>query len=491
VSFNNDEDGDGLAALFGGITPQGAPDAEPGPRRAAQQPADAPAAPPPSPAPQYPGLAPEPYGAPPAPSAPAPVTPAWEMPAPAQPPQPAGQPYPQATQFPHAPQYPQTPAYEMPAPAAPPAYEMPAPTAPPAYEMPAPAAPPQPTYGAPPAPHYPGLTPASPYPPTAQYPAPVDPVASPPPASDEPPMYRPRAADAAPADDPRRAYDRPVAYDAPAAYDPPAPSRADDPALRAAPQPVVEPPAFGGFDALGLQPPEPRSAETPGGMPAAEHPLVRADAAPLATVFPPGPLLPDSTAAVESPEELGRSTVVERIGLVLAVLTGPLGLLMAIVTAARGVRRRGWLNGIGRASLALAVISTIMAGIGGYVLWNLRLDQLEHDEVAAASAEFCAAGAADPAIVSAPLLGWPSPGATISDSLTSMQAWTDEWVALAATSPAELRDGLDLLAARGQTIIDAVAGSRIIDRETNEQQITSIEGQSGVAGWYATYCAEP
>ena len=72
-----------------------------------------------------------------------------------------------------------------------------------------------------------------------------------------------------------------------------------------------------------------------------------------------------------------------------------------------------------------------------------------------------------------------------------MQAWTDQWTALSATAPADLRTGLDLLAARGQTIIDAVTASRIVDRAANEQQITSVEGQAGVAGWYATYCVEP
>ncbi len=219
--------------------------------------------------------------------------------------------------------------------------------------------------------------------------------------------------------------------------------------------------------------------------------MLRSDAAPPATVFPPGPLLPSSSSAVETPEDLERSTVGEKVGLALAVLTGPIGLVIAIVNAARGARRRGWLIGIARASLVLAVISTIAAGIGGYVLWNIRADQIEHAEIAAASAEFCAAGAADPAIVTPPTLGWPAPGATTTESLALMQAWTDNWTTLAATSPASLRTGMELLATRGQTIIDAVTASRTVDDAANQQQISSIEAQSGVAAWYANYCAAP
>jgi hypothetical protein len=234
-----------------------------------------------------------------------------------------------------------------------------------------------------------------------------------------------------------------------------------------------------------------RAYAAPAEVPRAEPPAVRSDAGSPATVFPPGPLLPSATAAVETPEDLERSTVGEKVGLAVAILTGPIGLVVAIVTAARGARRRGWLIGMAKASLVLAVISTIAAGIGGYTLWNIRADQIQHDAIAAASAEFCAAGAADPSIVTPPVLGWPAPGATTTESLAAMQAWTDNWTTLAATSPATLRTGMELLATRGQVIIDAVTASRSIDDAANQQQISQIEAQSGVAAWYATYCAQP
>jgi hypothetical protein len=233
-------------------------------------------------------------------------------------------------------------------------------------------------------------------------------------------------------------------------------------------------------------PPDPRPVE----QSVDEHPLVRAEPAVPATVFPPGPLLPSSTA-VETPDDLERSTAVEKVGLALAVIAGPIGLAMAIVNAVRSARRRGWLIGVVRASLVLGVISSIAAGIAGYVLWNVRLDQIAHAEIAAASAEFCAAAEADPTMVTPPTLGWPAQGASVGESITAMQAWTDRWTTLAATSPDKLRTGMEQLAETGQNIVESVTEARVVDDATNQAQIAASAGESGVAAWHTTYCVEP
>jgi hypothetical protein len=176
---------------------------------------------------------------------------------------------------------------------------------------------------------------------------------------------------------------------------------------------------------------------------------------------------------------------------VLAVIAGPIGLLMAIINAARSARRRGWLIGIVRASLVLGVLSSLAAGIAAYVVVNTRLEQIAYAEVAAASAEFCAAAEVDPAMVTPPTLGWPAQGASVNESITTMQAWTDRWTALAASSPPKLRTGIELLAQRGQAIVDSVTQARVVDDATNQAQIAALAGQSGVAAWHATYCVAP
>lgn len=593
MSFTNDDERDGLASLFGGITPQGVPAEEPGARRAAAEPPAAAAVPPPvqqapvqpaAPAaapvepqypglaPQYPGLAPsappaeapmpgylappaftpEPpvFGTPPA-AAPAAAQPGFPPPtytppaysAPVEPPVPApaptgafgepvapvwGQPsapptglQPPAQQYlPPEPYVP--PAYVPPvtpdpastAPAGAPAYDLPAPTFEPplptfgqhptAYDLPAPAAPPasvEPAYGAPVAPTYPGLSPAYPgsAPAAPAYPG----LAAETPAAASPPT---------PASPPTTQYPPTAQYPTglePSPYDP-APE----------PQPLAEPPAFSGFAALGLEPADPAPID-PGAAPisdgfaggslpagdiggaygapdphrvddvAAVEPAAPRDRSSTVLRRPAGPLLPTESPVVDDPDELARSTGFEKIGLAIAVIGGPIGLALAIVNGVRGIRRRGWLIGVGRASIILAVLSTIAAGIGGVALWNLRQEQLAHAEVAAASAEFCAAAAESPEIVEPPLLGWPEPGPTITESLTLMQDWTTRWTDLAAVSPEGLRAGLELLAANGDEVIASVEQSRLVNDAENERLIANAATNSGVASWYESYCAVP
>jgi hypothetical protein len=551
VSFSNDDEGDGLAALFGGVSPAVAAPGDPGPRRAAQAPAPVePAEPAPGGVPastetraetaptpgwspasptQYPGLAPAASAPaassmPPAPTSPA--FPSYAPPSPAAPPAPA-------YGAPAAP--PTSPAYEMPAPA-------PAPSSPPpgpqSYDLPPPAsAPSAPAWSPQPTPHAPAPQPTqqtpAPQPPppfgAQQYGSPQPPppygaeqyaspqaspsydlpapegardLGAPPTGVAYPPtaQYPADLADrtAYPSGPPQgTAYPPPVAE--PPSYAPPAGPGYDLPA--SAPAPLQEPPSAApplGYEAYARpSAPDERRHDTsrydalPVSSPPGEHPLVLSEPAPPATVFPPGPLLPSSTAAVATPEDLERSTAGEKVGLVLALFTGPIGLAVAIANAVRGARRRGWLIGVVRVSLVFGVLSTIAAGIAGYVLWNIRLDQIAHAEVAAASAEFCAAADADPTMVTPPTLGWPAQGASVGESITLMQAWTDRWTTLAAESPAKLGTGMELLAETGQTIVDGVTTARVVDDAANQAQIAAAAGQSGVAGWYTTYCVTP
>jgi hypothetical protein len=514
VSFNDDE-GDGLAALFGGITPSAEPPRQPGPRRSAA--ADPAVEPEPAP-PPHEESAPPPAYQPPAAQPAAYQPPAYQPPAyqpPAYQPPVYQPPAPEPTAYQAPPDYaaPASTAYAPPAPAAPsaappewppasPAYDLPAPApapqAPASYDLPAPAPAPQapasydlppPAYQPPPAEpppsqeapaydlpapggaSYPGAAPSVPaYPPTVQYPAGLD-VASAPPAA--------------------------PSYDLPASAPPPAPL--DEPPPYGAPeQHVALPRSDGRYSPPSADPgyaPPPTSSDSAHDLrrserPVDEHPLVRSEPAVPATVFPPGPLLPSSTA-VETPDDLERSTAIEKVGLVLAVIAGPIGLLMAIINAARSARRRGWLIGIVRASLVLGVLSSLAAGIAAYVVVNTRLEQIAYAEVAAASAKFCAAAEVDPAMVTPPTLGWPAQGASVNESITTMQAWTDRWTALAASSPPKLRTGIELLAQRGQAIVDSVTQARVVDDATNQAQIAALAGQSGVAAWHATYCVAP
>lgn len=568
MSFSNDDDGDGLAALFGGITPQAdpRPAAEARPQPAAQpapQPTPQPATPsfaPPEPVPApaaYPGLAPAAPVTPP-PLVPVAGSPSYDLPAPSgtaaypglapAPASPAPSPF--ASAPPGYPAPAEAPPYEAPQYGSPqyspPQYVPPQPQ----YEAPQ-YIPQQPRYDAPPFSAPPDAAsaasaapaplsasaPAAPaYPPTAQYAAgmnPADPVPGSPPAH-EPSRYP--GLDAAPGYPPvgGPAYPSTVGAPVPLAEPPAAPAfgagQAPVPPVASYPPPAFDPPASqppplnaptfdapayaapqadatrfesSGFESLGLQSPPAPAYEPPDYQPAAHEPTpvasaaaepaVAAESPNVPAVFraPSGPLLPSSSAAVETPEDLGRSTVGEKVGVAVAALTGPVGLALAIVSAVRSSRRRGWVIGVVRASLVLGVISTILVGIGGVIVWNIQAAALHRADLSAASADFCAAAVADPTMVQAPLLGWPGEANTIQESLDQMTAWTTRWTDLAAKSPKALADDLTLLAAKGQQIVDGVTTARTIDDPGNQAVIASAVAATGVPAWYQTYCVAP
>lgn len=490
MSSSNDDDNDGLAALFGGVTPSTTPPATPPPafesRRAAREAAQAAARDAATSPGSVPGAGAAPVNEPPSFEPPSFERPVYEPPS-FEPPisRPSAE-----QRSPAVPPGSVPRSYDLPPPvsappvsappvSAPPVY---VPQVPPAYDLPAPAAAPVDP------PRYPGLGPAAP--------ASTSPPTEPPPLTPPPVAATP-------------VYGAPIpatpGYDLPA----PASEHPVEPEPLAEPPASAEPPARdGGFEALGLatpgrhpdaarRAPEPPPSADPGfaGDPApdgiAAQPLVRAESPPGVPVrVATEPLLP-SEAAVETPENLERSTLFEKVGLALAVLTGPIGLGLAIFSAVRSGQRRGWIIGLVRASVVVGVLSTIATVIAGVILWDVRADQLAHDEVAAASAEFCAVGAENPALVTPPTLGWPAPGDTITDSLALMREWTTRWTELAPVSPDPLSAGLEHLAAKGEEIIAAVEQSRIVDDATSQAVIGAAATSAGVASWYESYCAAP
>jgi hypothetical protein len=186
--------------------------------------------------------------------------------------------------------------------------------------------------------------------------------------------------------------------------------------------------------------------------------------------------------------DLGRPTTGEKIGLVLAVLVAPIGLIAGIVAAARSAQRRGWVVEIVRASIAIATVLTIALGIGGYFGYLQLKQQQAHDQIAASSAAFCATIKANPDMDQLPTFGWPGVAASIPDSLKAMQAYEDRWTKLAKVSPPGIKPGVTRVAAAAKKIIDGVTVSRIVDDASNVALMSSVASSSGVPEWHSEYC---
>ncbi|MEO7722562.1 MAG: hypothetical protein ABIS08_11690 [Pseudolysinimonas sp.] len=200
------------------------------------------------------------------------------------------------------------------------------------------------------------------------------------------------------------------------------------------------------------------------------------------------PLSIGSAAPDDDESDLGRSTAAERIGLALAVLVAPIGLIVGIVAAVRSAHRRGWVVGIVRASIGIAAVLTVVIAIGGYFEYTQIKKQQEHDQTVAASAAFCAALKADPSLYQPPTFGWPAVAATIPDSLKAMQAYEDRWTKIAQVSPAGIKADATKVAVAAKKIIDSVTTSRTIDDASNVSAMSSIVAASGIPAWHSEYC---
>jgi hypothetical protein len=144
--------------------------------------------------------------------------------------------------------------------------------------------------------------------------------------------------------------------------------------------------------------------------------------------------------------------------------------------------------GIVRASIAIAAVLTVAMGIGGYFEYTQIKKQQAHDQIAAASAAFCATIKANPSMDQLPTLGWPGVAASIPDSLKAMQAYEDRWTKLAKISPAGAKPGVTRVAAEAKKIIDSVTESRTVDDASNVAVMSSVASSSGVPEWHSEYC---
>jgi hypothetical protein len=293
---------------------------------------------------------------------------------------------------------------------------------------------------------------------------------------------------------------------------PPAVAESVAPAAAAAVPPSSVPPAALAA-ALAASPPPPGSA-SPSPAPAPVAPPQLSSVAPSASA--PGathapldfsallasPVDADGTPGAaarplvfgggpaDAPDETGlaRSTLSERIGLILAIVVAPIGLILGIVSAIGSVRRRGWVIGMVRATVAVGAVLTVVLAVGGYFAYTQYEQQVHHDEVAAESAAFCATLKSDPSMYQAPTFGWPAVASSIPDSITAMQAFEDRWTKLTKVSPAGIKADVAKEAASAKDIISSVTVSRTIDDASNVALMTSVASSSGIPAWHAEYC---
>jgi len=230
------------------------------------------------------------------------------------------------------------------------------------------------------------------------------------------------------------------------------------------------------------------SAPPPPAFPAA-LPALRVDDVPQGTAASSSPQ-PQTVLALERRVQAPvRGTgPLDWIAFVLAFLVAPVGVVVAIVALVLGYRARGWVSGIAKAAVAIAVVLSVALG-GGYALFaNVQQKQAAHDAVIASSARWCGELRATPGVLQSPTYDWPTGAETVSASMDGMQKYVDTWTALDKVAPAGIEKGTASIATAAKGIIANVSSSHVLDDAANQSTMAQAVAASGVSAWVSEYC---
>jgi hypothetical protein len=243
-------------------------------------------------------------------------------------------------------------------------------------------------------------------------------------------------------------------------------------------------PAYTPEAALAAAPPAPTAVYTPAAAPAGPSAPVPADDDPNAGAQ----FFGGGVGEWEEPPDLDRTTLSERIALILAFLVPPVGLVVSIVAAVRSARVRGWVHRLLRVAIVVGVIMSIGVGILGAYFYGVLEAARQHDAVAAASTQFCTTVGENPDMISQPTFGFPAPAASVPDTLTSIQEYVDRWDALAKVSPSGIRTDVTRVADAARGILDTITTTRLVNNDENVAVMSSIAQQTNIVGWAQEYC---
>lgn len=184
----------------------------------------------------------------------------------------------------------------------------------------------------------------------------------------------------------------------------------------------------------------------------------------------------------------GGARPADRLMLLPAVLLPPVGLVAALVRARLSRTRRGFVPAVLGVAVGVSLGMTGLLGAGAAVAAGALADQAEHDRIAASGAEFCTALEAEPALLTTPALGWPTPASTIPETIAAMRAYADRWDAVTSVAPASLTAATTAVAESARGIADRVEASRIVDDAADRAALDQHPSAAPLRAWSADYC---
>jgi hypothetical protein len=177
------------------------------------------------------------------------------------------------------------------------------------------------------------------------------------------------------------------------------------------------------------------------------------------------------------------------VAFVLAFLAPPLGLVVGVGAIISGSRSRGYATGIAKAAIGIGAALTIVLGTAFVVVTKIDNDQAAHDAIVASSRAYCAKLKSDPTTLSSDTFGWPSPGNTVPESITAMEAYQANWEALAKLAPSGIRSDTEKIAATAKSIVATVTSSQTLNDSGNVAQMQNVVSTSGIHAWVSDFCS--
>ena len=183
-----------------------------------------------------------------------------------------------------------------------------------------------------------------------------------------------------------------------------------------------------------------------------------------------------------------KTSVLEWIGLVLAVIAPPLGLVVTIVARIVTRYRNHWTTTVAKAATVISIILTLVLAAGTVVYSVLAEEQAAEDRVFASAQPLCEALATTPGVLDTPGYGWPIEVAALPQTLDAMRAYQARWTELTALAPDAAKTNLGAIADQAAVLVAAVESTQAIDRQGNLAKMAAVTGASGLPAWVKTYC---
>lgn len=183
-----------------------------------------------------------------------------------------------------------------------------------------------------------------------------------------------------------------------------------------------------------------------------------------------------------------KASVLEWIGLVLAVVVPPLGLLVTIVAriVARSIHH--WTTTVAKVATVVSIVLTVVLA-GGAVAYSIVADkEAAQAQVLADAQPLCDGLAATPGVLDLPAYGWPIDVAPLATTLESMKAYQAHWNGLTALAPEAAKANVGAVAGQAGILVTAVETTSAIDRAGNLAKMKAVTDVSGLPDWVAKYC---